>query len=162
MRDTILSIIKQYDEGGTLQAARDAHGITGTQWKVAMRDNPDLYALYIEAQKFRADMHYDEAYKISTDATIHPSQARVQAEIRMKIAAAFDRARFGDNLKLEVDQTVSVSDALTAARQRALRPRRDLENVIDVQPADNPQLNAQGTTDKQSVALPKPKVNPFE
>lgn len=162
MKDQALKVIEMYAEGGTLQAARDHYNMRGAEFYRALSAFPEVNALYVEAQKNRADMMYDEAYQISTDATVHPSQARVQAEIRMKIAAAFDRAKFGDNLKLEVDQTVSVSDALTAARNRALRPRRDLENVIDVQPSDNAQQIEQGTTDKQSVALPKPKVNPFE
>jgi hypothetical protein len=49
----------------------------------------------------------------------------------MKIAAAYDRKRFGDKVQLDVNGTISLSGALEAAKARALPPPCDPDKLIE-------------------------------
>lgn len=160
MRDKVLRVFEMYAEGGTVGAAMDAVGISRRDFYRTMRQDPELKAIYYEIQEGRADMMYDEAYEIGTSEAVNPQRARVQSEIRMKIAAAFDRKRFGEKVQLDVQGNVSVIGALEAARQRALPPPRDLGNVIEGQAIELPSLPEPQPTDKASGA--RPVVPPAE
>lgn len=165
MEALIRQIIETYAEGGTIAAAIDAHPhLKRGDFYLALRRNPDLKRLYHEVQTARADMMVDEAYQLSTDNSKNPQLARVQAEIRLKIAAFFDRPRFGDNLALQVEQTVSVAGALQAARARSLRPPTDRSAIKDAQVTDVAALPSPGSTDTQSegaAIVPDPAIDPF-
>jgi hypothetical protein len=164
MRETIRQIIETYAEGGTIAAAIDARILKRGDYYRALREHPDLKQLYLEVQTARADMMVDEAYELAADNTKNPQLARVQAEIRLKIAAFFDRPRFGDKIDMTVDQTVSVSGALEAAKQRALQPRRNLADVQDGEVTEIAQLNAPCATDTKSerpAIVPDPSIDPF-
>jgi hypothetical protein len=165
MRDKVTQIIETYAEGGTLCDAIDATNMRRGDFYSTLRKYPELKQKYYEVQESRADMMVDEAYSVSMDNDKHPGTARVQAEIRLKIAAAFDRKRFGEKVDMTIDQTISVGGALQAARARALQPRRNLAGVIDAEVTDIPQLSAPSTTDKKSdepAFVPDPSVNPLD
>jgi hypothetical protein len=152
MRDKVLRAFEMYAEGGTIRAARDKLGIGGLAYYQCLRDNPDLKRLYYEIQEARADMMVDEAYAISMDSSLHPQAARVMADIRIKIAAAFDRKRFGEKVAVELDAGPNISEALAAARARTLRPPSDLAQIAAGQVIDITPTTLDATTDKQSAA----------
>jgi hypothetical protein len=165
MRETVLQIIETYAEGGTIGAAIDARNLRRGDFYKTLRAYPELRQLYYEVQESRADMMVDEAYAISADNAKNPQLARVQAEIRIKIASAFDRKRFGEKVDMTIDQTVSVAGALEAAKARALRPPRDLANIADGEVTEIAQLLPPQPTDKKSEGhafVPDPSVNPLD
>jgi peptide deformylase len=164
MRDKVLKMFETYAEGGSLGLALDKIGLSRMAFYKAMRDDPSLKSLYYDIQASRADMMYDESYKISEDVlTVEgtdPRSARVAADIRMRIAAAFDRDRFGDNVKVTHAGQVDISGALLEARNRSLRPARDLPTISDAQYVELPTLSIADPTDKQSVTR-KDFIDPF-
>lgn len=133
MRDKVLAAIAMYAEGGSIGQHLDAIGLSRADFYSFKRKNPELHTLYLEVQEARADMMVDEAYVLGTDKELNPQVARVQAEIRLKIAAAFDRRRFGERVALETEVKVSLTQALEDARARALRPPCDPANIIDAE-----------------------------
>jgi hypothetical protein len=165
MRDKVLKLFETYAEGGSLGHALDKIGLSRMAFYKALRDDPSLKTLYYDIQASRADMMYDESYKISEDVlTVEgtdPRSARVAADIRMKIAAAFDRDRFGDNVKVTHAGQIDISGALLEAKNRSLRPARDLQTISDAQYIELPSLLAAEPTDKQSAER-KDFVDPFE
>lgn len=157
--------IEIYAEGGSIHDARNAAGISGRDFYAALRADPQLQQRYYDTQTQRADMMVDEAYQISGDNEKPPGVARVQAEIKLKIAAAFDRKRFGEKVDMTIDQTLSVAGALEAAKARSLRPRRDLASIPDGEVTEIAQLLPPQATDKKSDAptfVPDPAVNPLD
>lgn len=169
MRNRVLAFFAVYAEGGTAREARDACGITGTDFYKTLRQNPDLDELYREIQRNRADMMVDEAYALSTDTSILPQAARERSAIRVKIAGLYDRKRFGDKIAVEVETGPSLTLAIEAARRRAdaaLQPPCDLGATIDADFRMIEPPNARDATDCQSAAPLKSAAlrpsNPFE
>ena len=157
MRDLVLKVFETYSEGGSINAAIDAFNMKHSDFYRIKRENPDLQALYLEIQKARADMMYDEAYGISEDVMnpelkTDPRNARVAADIRMKIAAAFDRDRFGDNVKVNIAGTIDLTGALIEAKQRASLPGRNLDTITDAEYETLPDVASMRSPDKQSGA----------
>ena len=168
MRDLVLKVFEKYSEGGSIGAAIDSVNMKHGDFYKTKRQHPDLQALYLEIQMARADMMYDEAYAISedvldTELKTDPRSARVAADIRMKIAAAFDRDRFGDNVKIDVRGTIDLSTALIEAKQRASQPGRNLETVSDAEYEVLPHVQRIEPPDLQSdnASVPAGFVDPF-
>lgn len=150
----MLAAIALYAEGGSIGNHLDTIGLSRADFYSHKRKNPDLHTLYLEVQEARADMMVDEAYVIGTDRELNPQVARVQAEIRLKIAAAFDRRRFGERLALETEVKVSLTDAIEAGKARMLPPPCDPANVIDTTYTDVPSTCDVHASDKQSDTVP--------
>lgn len=165
MRDKVLAAIAMYAEGGSIGQHLDSLNMRRGDFYAFKRKNPDIHSLYLEVQEARADMMVDEAYLLGTDKELNPQVARVQAEIRLKIAAAFDRRRFGDRVAVDTEVKVSLLEAITMARTRALRPPCDPANIIDVEYTAIPMASASDPSDCQSEATinaPGPDdIDPF-
>lgn len=152
LRQRALDVIALYAEGGTVRAARGQLGVRAADFYRALREHPDLKALYHDVQLAQADMLADEALAIS-DAEPDPRRARVKAEVRFKLAGFYDRARFGEKVQVEHEAGPSVVAAIEAARHRALAaPGRHLEPVPNRQVIDITPTLAAPATDMQSVA----------
>ena len=160
MRDKVLAALAVYNEGGTIGAALDAQNLRRGDFYKFKAENPDIEDLYVRVQQARADMMIDEAYSLSTADMPDPRAARVKADIRIKIAGLYDRARFGDKVTLEHDAGPNVLAAIAAAKDRIARPLRDLGNVIEAQHVEVIDLTPSGTTDKQSDDPPTPGKKP--
>lgn len=130
MREKFEIALAAYAEGGTVKSALKSAGIASGDFYKYMASNPQDKARYYAVQEARADMMMDEAYALSTDDEKDPRRARVQAEIRMKIAATYDRARFGDRVDVNVRGQVDMIAALADARARVTRPTTDPAPVI--------------------------------
>lgn len=107
-------------------------------------------------------MMVDDALELSMVEGVDPRLARVQSDIKLKIASHYDRRKFGEKIDVTVDQRVSISGALSEARARALRPGRDLSQVQDAVIVPVQQLSDMRPTDNKSDVLAKPRNNPFE
>lgn len=159
IRDKVLEAFNKYAEGGTIGRALDDLGLCRRDFYRALRQEPSLQEEYLSIQKGRADMMVDEAYAISTDSVADPKRARVQADIRLKIAGNYDRARFGEKVDINMNGQVDITAALLEARNRTGRPAGDLiaapiTQAIEVQAVPVPE-----TTDKETVALPNEAAN---
>jgi hypothetical protein len=159
IRAKVLAAFAVYSEGGKIRDAVETQGLTNMQFYAAMRAQPDLATMYHEIQESRADMMYDEAYGISTDTSIHPSAAREMAAIRMRIAQAYDRKRFGDRVGVDVAGTLDISAAIAEARNRLERPPCDLARLPDGSYGAIPPILEQSATDRQTGA---PGSSPVE
>lgn len=165
MREKLLEVLKIYREGGTRRNAQKVAGMGTHDFYDTLRANPDLEELYYTIQKDKADDLVDEALEVSMDDVAEPKRARVQIDGKMKIAAVYDRKRFGQQVDLTLDQRISIAAPLAAAKAR-LRPLRDLGRATDAEVIEIPRLSDQRTSDKQSevqVSTPrKLQVNPFD
>lgn len=162
-RERVIRTLELFAEGGSVQDHMKACGVNSrTFYGIVYKDN-ELDALYKEMKRGRADMNIDECYKISMNQELDSKRARVQAEILMKLAAFYDRPQYGEKVDVTVDQRVSVSAALSAARARALKPVRDLAGVIDAEIVQPQQLTDQRPIDSKSVeTVEAPRINPFD
>jgi hypothetical protein len=129
LADQVRHALEQYAEGGTIGEHLDQLNMRRGDFYAYLRANPAIKNAYHDIQAARADMMVDETYGLDC---ADPRSARVKAEIRLKIAALYDRPRFGDRVALDV-QTVDLTGALAEARTRTLRPPCDLVNVSDAQ-----------------------------
>lgn len=152
MREKFELVLARYAEGGTLLSALKAAQFRHADFYKFLADNPSDKARYYTVQESRADMMVDEAYEISTDDTKDHRRARVQAEIRLKIAATYDRARFGERVDVNVRGQVDMVAALAEAKARVLRPPRDPAQIIDAEYAVIAAPNAHVTPDTQANA----------
>jgi len=161
-KELVLKLLEKYAEGGSFNVHRSELNISGKGFYAALAQWPELEILYRDIQKLRADGMLHEVYDIALDSAADPKRARVQSDIRMKIAGLYDRARYGERLALDVQHTVDLTGALADARGR-LRLRRDLENVEDAQLIESPRLMDERATDKLSVStVVIPKLDIFE
>jgi hypothetical protein len=165
MREQVMKAFETYSEGGSIGQALDAINMRRGDFYKVLRADPALKALYLEIQQSRADMMYDESYEISEQALnegADPRGARVASDIRMKIAAAFDRDRFGDNVKVNIAGTIDLTGALIEAKQRAALPGRNLDTITDAEYETLPSVALASSPDKQSGAhVPAGFVDPF-
>jgi len=88
-------------------------------WEV-VHDNPDFQRQIAQAQDAYADFLVDEALQI-VDTDKDPQRAKNRADHRRWLAAKMKPRTYGDRVELAVQQTISVSDALSEARTRVLR-----------------------------------------
>lgn len=146
MRERVEACLATYAEGGSIDGARKMHGLSGTDFYGALRQYPELRAKYHDIQADRADMMIDEAYQHGSNPELHPGTARVMVETRVKIAALYDRRRFGERVDINVTQVPDIAGALADARARlALRHARDPLDISDaqvVEPAALPHRSA--------------------
>jgi hypothetical protein len=146
--DKVRQALERYAEGGSLAEHLDDLNMKRGAFYEYLRRNHDVKAAYHEIQEARADMMVDETYALDC---ADPKAARVKAEIRLKIAALYDRRRFGERVQLDV-QHVDLTGALQDAQTRALRPMRDLGMVGDAQVIDESRtLRALRTDNKPAL-----------
>lgn len=136
MRQKFEIALAAYAEGGTIKSALKSAGMCSGDFYKFLAANPQDKARYYTVQEARADMMVDEAYELSTDSEIDPRRARVQSEIRLKIAATYDRARFGDRVDVNVRGQVDMVAAIADARARINRPATDPARIIEAQCVD--------------------------
>lgn len=165
-RNKVLSAFKQYAEGGTLRDALAAQGMASGDFYKTLRVEPELKGLYHEIQEGRADMAYDEMYSLASTDMENPHAARVKSQILERIAAAYDRKRFGEKLDVSHEAGPSLTAAIEAARLRSLQPPCDLGATVDAEFRMIEPPNARDATDCQSAAPLKSAAlrpaNPFE
>ena len=169
MRDKVLAAIEVYSAGGTIERALQEVGISKTPFRKILKQEPEILALYEAAMRSRSYVFQDDAFAVAdamgTEEGLDPANARVKAEILLKLSGAANPDRFGAKLAVQHEVKPSLTQAIEQGRQRALRPPRDLAPVIDAEYTDVTAPCASETSDKQSAAvenLPAPDaIDPF-
>lgn len=151
MSDRARQAFEIYSEGGTIVAALQKVRMKHRDFYAALRRDPELKREYLEIQEARADMMADENYALaSADKIDDPRSARVQAEVRFKLAGFYDRRRFGERVQVEMEAGPSLTAALAAARGRLALPASNLAAGALSQPIDVEATYVDVATDKQS------------
>jgi hypothetical protein len=141
--EKVQKVLALYADGGTQKEHLETVGLAPSVFYAYLRANSPADQILEEIERSRARMMVDESYAIALDSVklsaegdvigkVDHRAARVSADIRLKIAAMYDRKRFGDRLAVDV-QTVDITGALVEAKTRTLRPPCDLTNVEDAQ-----------------------------
>ena len=155
MRDKVLAAIEVYSAGGTIERALETVGISKTPFRKMLRQDPEIMALYESAMAARSYVFQDDAYKVAdemgTDDGLDPANARVKAEILLKLAGAAHPDRFGNRVNVQHEVKPSLAGAIEAGKARALQPPRDLAPVIDAEYTMVSDASQAHTSDKQSA-----------
>ena len=155
MAAKVLAAIETFQEGGTIRAARQIHGVSATAFYWNINNVPDIETRYKQVKKNKADMNVDEAEEVLIDEP-DPRRARVKIDTLFQKAKFYDRETFGDKVDVNIAGTVSLSGALEAAKARALPPTCDPDKLIEGEAVDITALSQPQSPDSVSVARPAP------
>ena len=105
--------------------------------------NRDFRAQYSAAMEIRADLLADEIVEIS-DSGDDPQKARNRIAARQWLAAKLKPRTYGERLEFSIQHSISVTEALTAAKARLLPvaeviDAEVLETSAPASPAEDPQ-----------------------
>ena len=150
-------VIDLITEGMTLTAAVKSRGMSLKSFQSALSSVRELGADYARARELRADVLVEEAIAAADDPNLDPQRARNMMTIRQWTASKHSSKVYGERVDVNVSQVLSISDALSEARGRMLRPICDLPEPIDAQVIDIPMLSGPKPTDTESdTSAPEP------
>ena len=142
-------IDRMLDGESMTRAAKDLFGNVNAFYSLISRVQ-DMARRYARAQEMRADVFADQIIEIAdTDEDANRARNRIQA--RQWLASKMNPRTYGDRIDLNVQQTISINDALTEARARILRPAYDQPLILDAECVDIPTLSAPKPTDNESM-----------
>lgn len=129
----IKETISRYATGLPLEKVLKEIGISSEYFYGALTANPMLDAMYIAAQRAKAEMLADEIITIA-DTEEDSQKARNRIDARKWWAGKANATKWGDKIQLEVEHKVDLAGALTEARGRVLsasyqRIDREPENL---------------------------------
>lgn len=170
MRDKVLAVIEAYSAGGTIEKALAEVGISKTPFRRVLRQDPEVLALYEGAMRARSYVFQDDAFAVAdamgTDDGLDPANARVKAEILLKLSGAANPDRFGQRTNVQIEAKPSIAAAIAAGKERAALPMRDPAPVIDTTYSEITNTYETTASDKQSDAAPQQpgaiEIDPFE
>lgn len=126
MVDLCITIIRDFANGLTLKGAVSKSEMQPDQFFAILVKVPELAQRYDIAQKSNAELIASEVIDISDDLLVDYGRARNMVDARKWVASKYNAKRFGDKLELDVQQPLSIGDALNAAKRRtALVPEED-------------------------------------
>jgi len=157
MRDRVVQILKEYDEGeGYIKPLVKQHGLGWGTFRHVLEQHPELQSEYERIQHWRGEVYREKAIAIGTDMNSDPRCARVASETLEKAAASYNK-RFNPRLTIEHDAGPNILSAMAEAQRRL--PPRDLAQVIEGEYAAIPALNALDAANEQSADPVKPSSN---
>lgn len=170
MRDKVLAAIEAYSAGGTIEKALQSVGISKTPFRRILKEEPEVMALYEAAMRSRSYVFLDDAFTVAdemgTENGLDPANARVKAEILMKLSGAANPDRFGNRVNVQHEVKPSIINAIEEGRKRSLRPPCDPALITDAEYTDISAPCALETSDKQSaapeIASDADAIDPFE
>lgn len=136
--------------GGTSAAkACQAHGLPLHRLFDHIEKDEQLRSDYAAAQRARAEVLADEVVTIADEVNADPQHNRNRMQARQWLASKTYAAKYGDKLQVEIDQRVSLADALKEASGRLLSTSYQ---VIADQPETliSTDSQASGPSDSQS------------
>lgn len=159
-REMVDRVITDLLEGNTtIKNAVQKQGVTLSAFKWYLRKDKEAASALVDALEFRTHLWVDDTIQLA-DGDGDPAKVRNQILVRHWGAERYNRKQFGNQVDINVTQTVDVTATLAEARSRLVRPVRDqLEaDVVDVP------LKAAlpvGTTQVQAPAAapPEPPAN---
>lgn len=145
------AVIDKVADGAPLKAALAELGLSPGAFHHVVSGHRELGPAYARAQEIRADILVEEAIE-AADTDSDAARARNRMTIRQWAASKYNSKRYGERIDLNIQQSISINDALSEARLRILRPVRDQLDVEDAQVIDSPRLSAPEPTDNKSVS----------
>lgn len=91
-----------------------------------MKKDPQRVSLFQEAQELRSEFHAGEILQIAdaADSLEDVQRSRLRIETRRWLMGAHNKKRYGESKQIELNTSISITDALNQAQQR-------LENYIE-------------------------------
>lgn len=155
-RERAFQVPALYAKGEKIVAIFEQLGIKSGDFYEFKARCPELDTAYSVAREARTEMLMDETISIS-DEVGDSQRARNRIQARQFLASRLNRKTFGDQVDINVSGQIDLKAALTEARGRALRPPRDLGQIVDAEYTMIPSTSQDGTPDKQSgSATPDP------
>lgn len=137
------------DEKASLRVALHGYGIKPSDFYAYVWSDSYLTDLYVRAQSVKAELMVEDIIDIS-DNEIDASKARNRIDTRRWYAAKIQPNKYGERIDVNVNQVVSITDALADAKKRLL-PNDASQHIIEGELVDTKQVSDQRTTDTQSV-----------
>jgi hypothetical protein len=140
------AIAVMYD-GAHVRAALDLVGLAPQTFYELVETVPNLNVAHAAARKFQAFAMVDDMKDLA-DGDGDPAKVRNQIEVRKWTASRLNRKEFGDSVEVNMNQTIDIAGALTAARERVTRPVSDQLEHDEAQTVEFTELPASRTHDK--------------
>lgn len=150
-------VIERVAAGALMASACEEVGITPGAFVHCLSRLRNLAELYAHAQSVRADILADETLTIA-DTDKDASRARNRILARQWRASKLAPKTYGERLDIAVTQSISVSDALTEARSRLLRPVRDQPSEKLAQDVEFVEVSAPRSSDEASRSADEPDI----
>ncbi len=147
------TVLLLYADGYTPMRACKAAGVSSRDFYGLMRIEPRFYEEYQALRALRGHMLLDSCEDILTCES-DPKDKRVRIEAILKMIGQLHPDRYGDRLKVQVEEKPSIRAALTAALARAQIPLRDLARDSDGTYRTIPSVEDQRSPDPQSDDRP--------
>ena len=119
------AVLDMIHEGHTVTESLEKHGVTRKSFNSYRSKNIETEREYVSARESRTEMLIEEIIRIADDSTIDPNRARNMILARQWMASKVMPATYGDKIEVNHKIEASITDALSAARDRLL-PLRDL------------------------------------
>jgi hypothetical protein len=153
-------IIQAVSNGIALKRAAYAADMHIYKFHEVISSVRELSVRYARAREIMSDVEADEAKEIADDATLDPQHARNRIDIRKWRSSKHNSRVYGDRVDLNVQQSISISEALTDARLRLMRPVCDQLVTDDQSTIDCAIVSAYKPTDSVSDAEPGQVAGP--
>jgi uncharacterized Zn finger protein len=113
-------VVEQVAQGKYLVDACKSCGIVTSVFNEVVSGVREIAIAYQSARESRSDLLADEALKAADDPNLDPQRARNMIEVRKWAASKWNRKVYGDVISVDVQQQISVKDALAEAHARVL------------------------------------------
>jgi hypothetical protein len=133
------------------------HGMAPATFYEKLDSDPELSEAYARAQRYRAELLADEVVSIA-DTEEDAGKARNRIMARQWYASKVNQGKWGDKLNIEVEQRVSLVDAIKEAQGRVLSASYQRITDEDETPA-TATLSLGSARDNESGDAPKPAEN---
>ncbi len=148
-KDQALWVIQSIQSGKTLQSCFKELRCEPYEFFDVVWGTAELSLMYDRAQKARAEFWVEEIVDIA-DTEQDSSKARNRIDARRWYATKMQPNKYGERIDVNVNQVVSITDALADAKKRLL-PNDASQHIIEGELVDTKQVSDQRTTDTQSV-----------
>lgn len=127
LMEAIKLVLLDIGSGFTIRAALDNRSVNQTSFFEYLDKYPLLADQFARAQASKAELGIEQCEAIADNPDINPNQARNMIEIRKWYAERIKRSKYGQQVTIDVNQKVSIREALEEARSR-------IRGVIEISP----------------------------
>ena len=143
-------IITAVSNGHPLHRAAAAADLSLAVFHEVLSSVRELAVRYARAREIMSDVEADEAKEIADNPDLDPQHAKNRIDIRKWRSSKHNSRVYGDRVDLNVQQSISISEALTDARLRLMRPVCDQLTTNDQSIIDCAVVNSIGPNDSIS------------
>lgn len=140
-------------QGSSLRSAIKEVFKDARKFHEAITKDSRLRSNYAAAMEVRADLLADEIVEIS-DSDTDPQRARNRIGARTWLAAKLKPKTYSERIDLNVNQSISINDALTDARSRILPLFPEPELIQDAEVIEPPALQVSGPAFDSETRFP--------